>query len=77
MEIKKADNKPTLLELEKGKKYAWFSCGHSTNQPWCDGSHKGSEHTPHVVEVEASKTYAMCLCKGTKNAGFCDGSHSK
>ena len=22
MEIKKADNKPTLLELEKGKKYA-------------------------------------------------------
>jgi CDGSH-type Zn-finger protein len=77
MEIKKADNKPTLLELEKGKTYAWCSCGHSANQPWCDGSHKGSEHTPHVFQAKETKTYALCLCKGTQNAAFCDGSHSK
>lgn len=66
---------PTPVELEAGKPYAWCSCGESTNQPFCDGSHKGSEFSPEIFKVEESKTYYLCLCKGTNNPGFCDGSH--
>ena len=29
------------LEVEEGKSYFWCSCGKSSKQPLCDGSHKG------------------------------------
>ncbi len=74
---KVAGNAPVPVELEAGKKYAWCSCGESSNQPFCDGSHKGSEFTPQMFSVEKSKTYYLCLCKGTSNPGFCDGTHNK
>jgi CDGSH-type Zn-finger protein len=32
-------NKPFLVQLEKGKTYAWCQCNASSNQPFCDGSH--------------------------------------
>lgn len=48
-EIKKS---PDTLELEPGK-YWWCSCGKSANQPFCDGSHKDTEHTP--VELKSRK----------------------
>jgi len=70
-----AGKAPIPVELEAGKNYAWCSCGNSTNQPFCDGSHKGSDFTPKVFQVEESKTYYMCTCKHTDNPGFCDGSH--
>ena len=34
-------NQPAEVELEPGN-YAWCSCGRSANQPFCDGSHKGT-----------------------------------
>jgi len=70
-----ADNKPAVLELDPGV-YFWCSCGSSANQPFCDGSHKGSEYTPQKFTVEEKKTVAVCNCKHTKNKPFCDGSHS-
>lgn len=70
-----AGKAPIPVELEAGKNYAWCSCGNSSSQPFCDGSHKGSEFTPTVFKVEESKTYYMCACKATSNPGFCDGSH--
>lgn len=66
---------PIKVELEAGKNYAWCTCGESTNQPWCDGSHKGSAFTPKVFKCEESKTAWMCQCKGTANPGYCDGTH--
>jgi len=33
------------LEMEPGT-YWWCSCGKSKNQPFCDGSHKGSSFSP-------------------------------
>lgn len=33
---------PFAVELEAGKNYHWCACGKSANQPFCDGSHKGS-----------------------------------
>jgi len=46
-------------------------------QPFCDGSHKGSEFTPEKVEIEEKKKVALCGCKHSKNGAFCDGAHAK
>ena len=70
-----AAKQPIPVELEAGKPYFWCTCGESTNQPFCDGSHKGGEFTPQKITVEESKTYYMCQCKHTANPGFCDGKH--
>lgn len=70
-----AGNAPIRIELEAGKKYFWCSCGESKNQPWCDGSHKGSAFTPTMVELDNTKTCSMCTCKQSSNGAFCDGSH--
>lgn len=74
---KVAGKTPIMVDLEKGKNYAWCACGRSANQPWCDGSHKGTGITPTVFKVEENKKAAMCMCKQTGNAPFCDGSHAK
>ncbi len=66
---------PYVLELEPGT-YFWCSCGQSANQPFCDGSHKGSEFRPQVVEVEERRRMALCGCKHTANQPLCDGSHA-
>ena len=50
-----AAKEPIPIEIEAGKNYAWCSCGESTNQPWCDGSHKGTEYTPLVFQAKESK----------------------
>lgn len=71
-----ADKKPAVLELQPGT-YYWCSCGQSTNQPFCDGSHQGTAFAPLAFEVTATKPIALCNCKYTNNPGFCDGSHSK
>ena len=41
-----AGKTPIPVQLEAGKTYAWCSCGNSSNQPFCDGSHKGSSFVP-------------------------------
>ena len=28
-----------VVEVEQGKSYYWCSCGNSSKQPFCDGSH--------------------------------------
>ena len=66
---------PIPVELEAGKTYAWCSCGQSTKQPFCDGSHRGTSFTPNVFQATETKTAYLCQCKYTKNPGFCDGSH--
>jgi len=71
-----AQKAPYVLDLEPGT-YYWCSCGKSNNQPFCDGSHKGSEFTPRVVEIEEKKQVALCGCKHSQNGAFCDGSHAK
>jgi CDGSH-type Zn-finger protein len=70
-----AQKAPYAVELEAGKAYFWCACGQSKNQPFCDGSHKGTSFTPMKFESDESKTAYLCGCKQTKNAPFCDGSH--
>lgn len=70
-----AGRSPKMVELEAGKTHAWCACGRSSNQPWCDGSHKATSITPRVFTVDVAKTVALCMCKQTKNPPYCDGSH--
>jgi len=69
-----AAKEPAVLELEPGT-YYWCSCGKSANQPFCDGSHEGSEFIPQTVEISEKQMVALCKCKQTRNPPFCDGSH--
>ena len=71
-----ADTKPIVLDLEPGD-YYWCSCGQSQKQPYCDGSHQGSDFTPVKLTISEGKKVALCLCKNTKDAPYCDGSHSQ
>lgn len=77
MEAQIAAKEPKAVELEAGKTYAWCACGHSSSQPFCDGSHKGTGITPKMMKAEESKTAYLCMCKQTNNPGFCDGTHNK
>ncbi len=70
------DNKPKEVELIAGEEYFYCTCGKSKNEPFCDGSHKGSSCKPQVFKVEESKKYHMCSCKSSSKAPFCDGRHS-
>ncbi|MFT5112370.1 MAG: glutamate synthase domain-containing protein 2/CDGSH-type Zn-finger protein [Parasphingorhabdus sp.] len=72
-----ADTKPTPVELEKDEQYHWCACGRSGNQPFCDGSHRGTGITPKGFTAEESGTAHLCMCKQTKNPPYCDGSHTK
>ena len=70
-----AGNVPQMVALKSGKTYAWCACGKSVNEPFCNGSHKGTSFTPTVFTVDESKTVALCMCKQTKKPPYCDGSH--
>ena len=65
---------PYVMDLEPGN-YAWCACGKSENQPYCDGSHKGSEFTPIVEKITEVKKVAWCGCKHSNNKPYCDGTH--
>jgi CDGSH-type Zn-finger protein len=66
---------PSKVALEAGKDYWWCACGRSQKQPFCDGSHKGTDITPQKLSVAASNDYWLCACKQTKKSPFCDGTH--
>ena len=65
------------LDVEQGKSYYWCSCGKSSKQPFCDGSHKGSECNPVAYKAEETKKMCFCACKQTNKLPFCDGSQNK
>ena len=72
-----AQKEPCGVDVEEGNEYWWCACGKSASQPFCDGSHKGTEFTPLAVEIDGPKKVYLCGCKYTKNPPFCDGSHNK
>ncbi len=71
-----AAKSPIAIEVEEGKTYYWCSCGQSSNQPFCDGSHKGSDFSPVAWRAEGAETKYFCGCKQTDGQPFCDGSHN-
>lgn len=71
-----AQKAPYPVEVEAGKSYFWCSCGRSVNQPFCDGSHKGSDFTPVKFEATETKKVFFCGCKHSDAPVTCDGSHN-
>jgi CDGSH iron-sulfur domain-containing protein 3 len=47
----------------------------SKNQPFCDGTHKGSGLAPMKYTAEKTADYWLCACKQTTKAPLCDGTH--
>ena len=70
-------NEPIPVEVESDSNYFWCSCGKSKKQPFCDGSHVGTDYSPLKFISEKSEVIYFCGCKSTANAPFCDGSHNK
>lgn len=79
----------SAVELKSGEKFAWCSCGYSSNQPYCDGAHKavniqnkgqpGFEPLlPIVFSPDEGEDLVLeaCQCKQTSSPPFCDGSHN-
>jgi CDGSH-type Zn-finger protein len=70
-----AQREPYPVNVEAGKAYFWYACGRSKNQPFCDGSHKGSGLTPVQYKADETKTVWLCGCKQTNHRPMCDGTH--
>lgn len=73
---KVAQKSPYKVTVQEGKKYAWCACGLSSNQPFCDGSHKVTEFRPVIYTALKSKDLYFCGCKQTGGAPLCDGTHN-
>lgn len=69
-----AQKYPYALELEPGD-YWWCACGRSRNQPFCDGSHKGTEFEPRKLTISEKTKVWLCGCKRSADKPFCDGTH--
>ena len=71
----RAGDSPIGVDVVQGKSYYWCACGKSSKQPFCDGSHEGTEFLPEKVKSEEDKDIFFCGCKMSKNGAFCDGTH--
>ena len=52
---KRAGESPIGVNVIEGKSYFWCTCGISSKQPLCDGSHKNTNFTPIRYLAEQSK----------------------
>ena len=72
----RAANTPIGVDVVEGKSYFWCTCGKSSKQPFCDGSHKGTKFLPMFFKAKQSQKVFFCTCKRTKDQPLCDGSHN-
>ncbi len=63
---------PLTIELTPGN-YLWCACGKTQKEPFCDGSHKGTDKAPHPFKIILKRKYIICNCQLTGNPPFCDG----
>jgi mannose-6-phosphate isomerase-like protein (cupin superfamily)/CDGSH-type Zn-finger protein len=68
--------KPCLVNVKAGRTYFWCSCGRSSKQPFCDGSHEGTAFSPLKFKATRDDELLFCGCKQTRTGPFCDGAHT-
>ncbi len=68
---------PYPLPVKKGETVHWCACGLSKQQPFCDGSHQGTDFKPETFTAKKDCIVFFCGCKRSKKGMVCDGSHSK
>ena len=66
---------PLPINVIAGESYWWCACGRSKAQPFCDGSHKGTEFRPQAWKATANEEVWFCACKRSQHQPLCDGSH--
>jgi len=72
-----AQKSPYGVDVEAGKDYWWCACGQSKDQPFCDGSHRGTDFSPVQHTAEEDGKVWFCGCKKTGDVPQCDGTHNK
>ena len=78
-----AQCKPYVEAVQSGKKYMYCACGHTDNQPYCDGTHRavnkrdGTSFAPKAYTAPETGRTAFCGCRRTKapEGIKCDGTH--
>ena len=73
----RAADTPFAVDVEAGKRYWWCACGRSARQPFCDGSHAGTDFQPVEYTADAARKVYFCGCKISGKAPLCDGSHAR
>jgi CDGSH iron-sulfur domain-containing protein 3 len=73
----RAADTPFAVDVEAGKRYWWCACGRSAKQPFCDGSHAGTDFQPVEYTADAARKVYFCGCKVSAKAPLCDGSHAR
>lgn len=68
--------KPYRIDLVDGKDYYWCACGLSRSQPFCDGSHQGTDLGPLKFCADGTGPALLCGCKHSGTGPYCDGSHN-
>lgn len=72
-----ADVVPKKVSVTEGEDYYFCTCGRSNKQPFCDGSHAGTNFKPKAFKAEKTGDAYLCQCKHSANLPFCDGSHKQ
>lgn len=66
---------PIIVDVEEGKTYYYCACGRSAKQPFCDGSHQGTDFTPTAYTASKTGKAYFCGCRASKKMPMCDGAH--
>ena len=74
-EPKIAQKFPYKKAVVSDKSYYWCRCGQSSKQPFCDGSHEGTDFLPEKINFDEAQEVYFCGCKNSSNQPFCDGTH--
>jgi CDGSH-type Zn-finger protein len=81
MPVEKRIENPIEVEVKAGVTYYWCTCGRSSNQPFCDGSHSCTDIAPIAFTAEKDEViklcdrFFLCNCGKTSTPPFCDGKH--